>query len=146
MGARRPDGRAARSIQQAELDADRVGDFAHDAAEGVDFADQMSLGDAADGGIAGHLRDQVDVQRVERGLQAHAGRGHGGFASGMSGADHDYVELFGELHGSSFYRENKNLHHRGTETAENSFGRCTSVKMASCHWSEGKYQLLAPAS
>ena len=50
------------------------------------------------GGIARHLRDQVDVQRVERGLQAHARGGHRGLASGMTGADHDYVELFGELH------------------------------------------------
>ena len=49
-------------------------------------------------GIARHLRDQVDVQRVERGLQAHACGGHGGLASGMAGADHDYVELFGERH------------------------------------------------
>ncbi len=98
MGARRPHGRAAGSIQQAELDADRVGDFAHDSAEGVHFADQVSLGDSADGGIARHLGDQVDVQRVESGLQAHAGGGHGGFASGMSGADYDYVELFGEVH------------------------------------------------
>ena len=98
LRARRPDRRAARSIQQAELDADRIGDLAHDAAERVDFAHQVSLGDAADGRIAGHLRDQVDVQRVERGLQAHAGGGHGGLASGMAGADDHYVELFGEWH------------------------------------------------
>ncbi len=105
--AGRPDGRAARSIQQAELDADRVGDFAHDAAEGVDFADEVSLGDAAHSGIARHLRDQIDVERVEGGLQAHAGRSHRGFASGMAGADYDDVELFGELHGDQMQiREN----------------------------------------
>ena len=98
LGAGRPDGGSARSIEQAKLDADRVGDFAHDAAEGIDFADQMALGNSADGGVAGHLRNEVDVQRVEGGLQAHAGRGHGGFASGVSGADHDYVEMFGEGH------------------------------------------------
>ena len=39
---------------------------------------------------------------IERGLQAHARGGHGGLASGMSGADDDYVELFGELHGCDF--------------------------------------------
>ena len=97
LRARRPHRRAARGVQQAELDADRVGDFAHDAAQRVHFADQVSLGNAADGRIAGHLRDEIDVQGVERGLQAHAGRGHGGFASGVSGADHDYIELFGEV-------------------------------------------------
>ena len=56
------------------------------------------FGDAADGRIARHLRDQVDIERVQRGLQAHARGGHGGLASGMAGADDDYVELFGELH------------------------------------------------
>ena len=91
LRAGRPHGRAARGVQQAELDADGVGDLAHDAAEGVDFADEVSLGDAADGGIAGHLRDEIDVQGEERGAQAHAGGGHRGLASGMAGADHDYV-------------------------------------------------------
>jgi hypothetical protein len=47
--------------EETELDAAGVGDLAHDAAEGVDLADEMALGDAADGGIAGHLRDQVKV-------------------------------------------------------------------------------------
>ena len=112
LGARGPDGGAAGGVEQAELDADGVGDFAHDAAEGVDFADQMAFGDAADGGIAGHLRDQVDIERVEGGLQAHAGGGHGGFASGVAGADDHHVELFGERHCEtasdsrySFYQE-----------------------------------------
>ena len=98
LRTRRPDGRAARSIQEPKLDTNRVGDFSHDAAEGVDFADEVSLGNATDSGIARHLRDQVDVQRVECGLQPHASGSHGGLAPGMSGTDHDYVELFRELH------------------------------------------------
>jgi hypothetical protein len=79
------------------LDSYGVGDFAHDAAERVDFPDEMAFGDAADGGVAGHLRDEIDVQSEEGGLQAHAGGGHGGFASGVSGADYYYVEMFVEL-------------------------------------------------
>ena len=43
LGARTPDGGAARGVEQAELDADGVGDLAHDAAEGIDFAHQMAL-------------------------------------------------------------------------------------------------------
>jgi len=95
---RRPDGRAPRSIQQAELDADRVSDLAHDAAERVDFANQVTLRDATHRRIARHLRDQVDVERVERSLQPHARRSHGGLASGMASADDDYLELFRALH------------------------------------------------
>ncbi len=58
----------------------------------------MSLGNAADGGIAGHLRDEIDIEREEGGLQAHSGGSHGRLASGMAGADHNYVELFREPH------------------------------------------------
>jgi hypothetical protein len=97
LGAWRPHGWTSGGVEQAELDADGVGDFAHDAAQGIYFADQVSLGDAADGWIAGHLGNEIDVQGIERRPQAHTGSGHGGFAAGMSGADDDYFELFGEV-------------------------------------------------
>ncbi len=98
LGARAPDRRAAGGIQKPELDADGVGHFAHDAAQGVDFADQVSLRDAAYGGIAAHLGDEVHVHGDERGLETHARRGHGGLAAGVTRAhDHDIV-LFGESH------------------------------------------------
>ena len=103
LGARAPDGGAARGVEQAELDADGVGDLAHDAAQGVDFAHQVALGHAADGRIAAHLRDQVEVHGDERGLQAHARGGHGGFAAGVAGAHHDDIVLFGKSHPILFY-------------------------------------------
>ena len=102
LGAGRPDRGAAGGVEEAELDADGVGDFAHDAAEGVDFAHQVAFGDSADGGVAGHLRDEVEVEREECGAQAHARGGRGGFAAGMTRADDDYVELFGERHSLYF--------------------------------------------
>src|SRR6185437_9783240 len=58
----------------------------------------MTFRDSPHRGIAGHLCDQVDVQRVERGLQAHACAGNRGLAAGMPGSDYNYVELFRELH------------------------------------------------
>ena len=58
----------------------------------------MALGDAADGGVAGHLRDEVEIQREERRAQAHARRGDGRFAAGVSRADYDYFVLFGVCH------------------------------------------------
>ena len=36
-------------LRQAELDAAGVSDLAHNPTEGVDFADEVALGDAADG-------------------------------------------------------------------------------------------------
>jgi hypothetical protein len=99
LRTRRPYRRAARGIQQAELDADGVGNLAHDSAQRVDFAHQVSLRDAADRRVARHLRDQINVERVESGLQSHACGGHCRLASGVAGAHHNNVELFGELHG-----------------------------------------------
>ena len=101
LRTRRPNGRSARSIQQTKLDANRVGDFAHDATESVDFTDEVTFGDAAYRGITRHLRDQVDIEGVQRGLQAHAGAGHSGLTSGVPGPDYNNVELFGELHRTS---------------------------------------------
>src|SRR6266851_6476668 len=98
LRARRPHRRSTRSIEQAKLDANRVRDLAHDAAEGVDFANEVSLRNTANRRITRHLRNQVDVQCVERGLQSHARRGHRGLASSMAGADNNYVELFRKLH------------------------------------------------
>jgi hypothetical protein len=101
--ARTPHSRTARGIEQTELDANRIGDLAHDAAERVDFANKVTLGHTADGRIAAHLRDQVEVHGDDGGLQAHAGGSHGGFATGMARAhDHDIV-LFGESHPFLFY-------------------------------------------
>ena len=92
---RRPDGGSARSIEEAELDSDRVSDFAHDAAKSIHFAHQVSLGNAANG------RDYMTSARsdrrsrvIESGLQPHAGGRHRGLASGMACAHHDYVEMF----------------------------------------------------
>ena len=100
LGAGAPDGGAAGGVEQAELDACGVGDLADDAAEGVDLADEVAFGDAADGGVAAHLGDQVEVKGEQGGAQAHAGGGDGGLAAGVSGADDDDIELFGEGHGS----------------------------------------------
>ena len=96
LGPRRPHRRTARSVKQTELDADRIGNFAHDPAQRVHFADQVSLGNAAHGGIAGHLGDEIDVKRVQRRLQPHARGRHGGFAPGVSRAHDNHIELFGE--------------------------------------------------
>ena len=60
----------------------------------------MALGDAADGGVAGHLRDEVEIEGENGGAEAHARGGHRGFAACVAGAYDYYVELFGEAHTS----------------------------------------------
>ena len=98
LRARGPDGGSAAGIEQAELDADRIGDFGHDAAEGVDFADEVTFGDASDGGVAGHLRDEVQVHGDHGGAESHAGAGSRGFATGVAGADDHDLVAFGHCY------------------------------------------------
>ena len=58
-------GRALGAVEHAELDAGGVDDLAHLAAEGVDLADDLPLGDAADGRVAAHLGDGVGIHREQ---------------------------------------------------------------------------------
>jgi hypothetical protein len=57
LRSRRPHGGSSRSIQEAELYARAIDNPAHDSPEGINLADQMTLSDSTDGGIAGHLSD-----------------------------------------------------------------------------------------
>ncbi len=96
LRSRRPDGWTSGRIEQSELNPYRVRDFSHDAAESIDFANEMSLGNSANRWIAGHLRDQIDVQRVEGSLQAHPRARQRRLATGVAGSDYDDVEMLCE--------------------------------------------------
>jgi hypothetical protein len=54
----------------------------------------VTLGNAADGGVAGHLRDQVQVHGDHGRLQTHSRGGAGGFTPGVTGADDNDVVAF----------------------------------------------------
>ena len=73
----------------AELNAGLVGPFAHAAAEGVYFAHQMPLGQAAYGGVAGKVSYAVHVAGNDQNVMAQTGESHGGFTAGVSGPDDD---------------------------------------------------------
>ena len=96
LGARRVHGRALGAVEHAELDGRCVDDLAHLAAEGVDLADDLPLGDAADGRVAAHLGDGVGVHGEQHGAQAEPGRGEGGLDAGVAGADDDDVVIEGQ--------------------------------------------------
>ena len=101
LSARGPYGGPSGSVEQPKLDSDRIRDLAHDSAERVHFAHQMSFGNSTDSRIAGHLRDEINIQRVKGCLQAHARAGDCGLASSVSSSDYDDLELLRELHGTS---------------------------------------------
>ena len=98
--ARGRPGRAARAppalaaIEQAKLDARRIRDPAHQPVQGIDLAHQMALAHPADGGIAGHLAQGLELMGEQQGAGAKARRSRRRFAAGMAAADDDDVVGF----------------------------------------------------
>ncbi len=85
-------GGAFRAVQNAKLNACFVRDAAHEPVEGVDFAHEMALAEAADGGIAGHCADHREGERDESGPCAHPRGRRRRLAAGMAAAHHDHVK------------------------------------------------------
>ena len=78
-------------IQHAELDTAGIDGSAHQAAHGVDLTDDVPFGNAADGRIAAHLANGVQIRGQQRRVRAHAGRSGSSFSTGVSGTDHQHV-------------------------------------------------------
>ena len=95
LGARRADRRAARGVEDLELDRRAVGVAPHLPAERVDLTHQMALRGAADGGVARHLTDRVEVHREQQRPASHARGGQCRLAARVASADDDDVK---ELH------------------------------------------------
>ena len=91
LGTRAVNSRALAPVQGAELDAGPVDDLRHLAAKRVDLLHEVPLGQAADGRVAGHERDAVEVHGEHERGAAHARGSQRGLAPGMARADHDDV-------------------------------------------------------
>ncbi len=79
-------------VEHAELDAGGVGQPCHLAAERINLAHELPLCQPADGRVATHVGDSVEVHRQERGAGAHARRRQGSLAACMPCAHNDDVE------------------------------------------------------
>ena len=95
LGARALHRRPLGAVEQAELDAGRIGHPPHQPVQRIDLAHQMALAEPADGRVARHLADGGEPVRDERRARAHARRRSRRLAAGMAAADHDDVEGFG---------------------------------------------------
>src|SRR6185295_15924924 len=91
---RRPNGRATPRVQQSKLNSAFIRDQAHDAAECVNLAHQMTLGNSAHCRIARHLRNQIRVHRVQSRTQSHARRLMRRLTTGMTCPDNYDVISF----------------------------------------------------
>ena len=92
LGARGAHGRALAHVEGAELDAPGIGPQAHHAAQGVDLAHHVALGQATDGRVAGQIAQTVHIAGDQQHAQAQTGQGHGGLGTGMAAACHDTVK------------------------------------------------------
>ena len=59
---------------------------------------EMALADAADGGVAAHLPERLDVLRQQQRAHAHARRGERGLGAGVAAADDDAIVTSGIVH------------------------------------------------
>ena len=92
-------GRTFGCIQRAELDASLIGSQCHGATERVDLLDEVSLADATDRGVAGHLPERLDAMGEKQRAASHARRSKRCLSAGVTAADHDDVELRRKFHG-----------------------------------------------
>ena len=87
LRAQRPHGGALAAVQKAILDAGAVGGLCHLAAERVQLAHKMALTRAADGGVAGHEGDGIQIEREQQRIQPHSCTGQRRFTARMARAD-----------------------------------------------------------
>ena len=95
LGTQRPHRRPLAPVQKAVLDAGAVGRPRHFAAQRVQFAHQMPLACAADGGIAGHIAYGVQIDGEANGLQTQTRGSQSRLNTGVSGADDGNIKLSG---------------------------------------------------
>ena len=92
LGARGVHAGAFGTIQHTELNGGGVGIKSHESAEGVDFPNHLTFGDAADGGIAGHLADGIEILSEQGDRTAETLGGEGGLDTGVTCSDDGHVE------------------------------------------------------
>jgi hypothetical protein len=89
---RRLYGRAFSGIQASELNAALINRTTHLSTKGINLAHKMSLADAADRWIAGHLADVVQIDRENQGAAAQTGSSQSGFDTGVTSTNYDNVK------------------------------------------------------
>ncbi|GAC1647512.1 MAG: hypothetical protein NVS4B3_01660 [Gemmatimonadaceae bacterium] len=93
LSARRPNGRSLTPVQHPKLQRRQIRRPAHDAAEGIDLADDRALSDTADRRVARHLPDGLECACDECDTGTEARRRDGGFGPRMASPDDDDVEI-----------------------------------------------------
>jgi hypothetical protein len=101
LSPRPPYSGSPRSVQHSKLDAGSISRRPHDTVQSVDLADEVSLPQTSDSGVAGHLSDGGGTMSDQDGFGAHAGGGGRCLGAGMPSAHHDHVK---RIHDSALSR------------------------------------------
>ena len=80
------------------MDAGQVGGPGHQAAQRVDFLDQMPLANTANRRVATHLPQRFDILREQQNLTSGSRGGQSSLGPGMPAAHHDHIKLLGKKH------------------------------------------------
>ena len=85
--------RAFGAIENAKLDACRVGRQRHRTAQRVNLFDQMPFADTADRRVATHLAQGFDVVRQQQRLATHACTRQRRLGASMPAAHNDHIKM-----------------------------------------------------
>jgi hypothetical protein len=88
------DGQTLAGVETPELNPRFIRIPGHLAAQSVDFLYQVPFGEPADGRVAAHGCNVVEIDGQEKSGVAHARRRKGCFASCVAGTDNDHVIFF----------------------------------------------------
>jgi len=80
-------------IELPELNPRLIGRLGHLSAQGIDLFDEMAFAQPADGRVAGHIPDLIDVLSDEEGRVPHPGAGQGSLNPGMTSSYHNDVVI-----------------------------------------------------
>ena len=80
------------------MNARLVGRMGHQPPQGIHFLNQMPLADAANGRVAAHGAQGVDIVGQQQGARAHARRRQGRFGARVTAADDDDLVGLGVKH------------------------------------------------
>jgi hypothetical protein len=86
--------RSLSPVQESELDTGLIDAPGHLPAQGIDLTHELSLGQATDGRVAGHLGNRIEIRGKQQGAQTDPCSSQRRFAPGVPRPDHDHIVCF----------------------------------------------------
>ena len=91
LRTRAPHGRTFRAVEHAELDGRAVRHNSHHSAESIYFPDNLTFGYTADGRIATHLGNFIQIDGNQKGTRPQTCRRRGSLTSGVTGTHYYHI-------------------------------------------------------